>query len=196
MNLNAHDKNIDIVAIQNGDRKVFTMVIDLYYNEIYIFARSLCRDEAVAKDLVQEVFFGLWKKRRKLNKKTVIRGWLYQSVRNKFIDHIRKYSKETYFFEKTFSDTMDNLLQPEYQDELNRKLELLEKEIELLPKKCHEVFILSKKEGLTNNEIAEYLGISVKTVEGHLTNALKILREKLYEKIQLLFVFVNDLRKK
>ena len=71
---------------------------------------------------------------------------------------------------------------------MSKKLAIIEKEIQNLPKKCHEVFLLSKKEGLTNNEIAEHLGISLKTVEGHLTKALKTLKEKVIEKIQLLFM--------
>ena len=77
------------------------------------------------------------------------------------------------------------------QENLSRKIELMDREIDLLPKKCQQVLVLSKKEGLTNAEISDYLNISIKTVEGHLSNAYKILKEKLYEKFQILFTVIG-----
>ncbi len=183
--------NIDIISIQKGSKKEFEKVVERYYNELFYYAKSLSRDELLAKDLVQEVFFGLWQKRESLNTKTVLRGWLYLALRNKFLDHIKKYRKETYFFEKSYSDTLDALAQQDHQDNLSRKLELMDNEIQLLPKKCKQVLIMSKREGLTNAEISNYLDISVKTVEGHLSNAYKILKEKLNEKFQVLFTLVG-----
>ncbi|HBU79934.1 MAG TPA: RNA polymerase sigma-70 factor, partial [Muricauda sp.] len=179
MNSNNLDEKINVEAIQKGDRKAFKTVIEFYYNEIYWYAKSLSRNEALAKDLVQEAFFKLWKKRDNIKKGTILKGWLYKSVRNNFLDHVKKYKKETYFFETTYAETLDLVIEREYQEDLKHKVELVEKEIEQLPKKCNQVFKLSKKEGLTNTEIAEHFGISIKTVEGHLTKALKILREKL-----------------
>ncbi|WP_318344311.1 RNA polymerase sigma factor [Flagellimonas baculiformis] len=188
------DEKIKVEAIQKGDRKAFKTVIESYYNEIYWYAKSLSRNEALAKDLVQEAFFKLWKKRDNIKKGTILKGWLYKSVRNNFLDHIKKYKKETYFFETTYAETLDHVIEREYQEDLKHKVELVEKEIEQLPKKCNQVFKLSKKEGLTNTEIAEHLGISIKTVEGHLTKALKILREKLKEKIKVLFLILGHVR--
>jgi len=190
-NIAKKSKNIELIAIRNGDKKMFMKVIDFYYNEIYIYAKSLCRDEFLAKDLVQDVCFKLWEKREKLNTNTVLKGWLYKSIKNKYLDHIKKHNKETYTLEKTFSDTLTNLIQEEYDENLNKKLELLEKEIEVLPKKCKQVLVMSKKEGLTNIEIANYLGISIKTVEGHLTQGFKILKNNLNKKHQFLFTFFS-----
>ncbi|MBP1841655.1 RNA polymerase sigma factor [Formosa algae] len=190
MNPNELLNKDDIIAMQNSDKKVFVRVIDLYYNDMYVYSKSLCRDELLAKDLVQDIFFKLWEKRDTLNENTFIKGWLYKSIKHKYLDHIKKYSRETYFLEKTFSDTLTTVIQQEYDENLNRKLALLEQEIEVLPKKCKQVLIMSKKEGLTNIEIADYLGISIKTVEGHLTKAFKILKDNLNGKYQLLFTFM------
>ena len=118
----------------------------------------------------------------------VIKGWLFRSVRNKFLDHVKKNRRQTQLLETTLADTLDTFIQRQNDEGMSKKLAIIEKEIQNLPKKCHEVFLLSKKEGLTNNEIAEHLGISLKTVEGHLTKALKTLKEKVIEKIQLLFM--------
>jgi len=188
-------KNIEIIAIQKGDKKMFMKVIDMHYNEIYIYAKSLCRDEFLAKDLVQDVCFKLWKKRESLNTNTVLKGWFYKSIKNKYLDHVKKHSKETFFLEKAFSDTLSTIAEHEYDDNLNRKIELLEKEIEVLPKKCKQVLVMSKKEGLSNTEIANYLGISIKTVEGHLTQGFKILKNNLNKKYEFIFTFLNFTKK-
>ena len=192
MNSNDRNGNLDVSAIRNGDKSAFKTVIDLYYKEVYWYAKSLSRDETLAKDLTQEAFFKLWKKRGILKEGVLIRGWLYRSVRNKFLDHTKKYNKETRLLEMTYADALDNAIQIENREELRRKMEIVEKEIQNLPKKCSKVFLLSKKEGLTNNEIADYLGVSLKTVEGHLTKALKILREKLKDKIHVLLMILHS----
>ena len=191
MNSKDRNGNLDVSAIRNGDKSAFKTVIDLYYKEVYWYAKSLSRDETLAKDLTQEAFFKLWKKRGILKEGVLIRGWLYKSVRNTFLDHIKKYNKETRLLEMAYADALDNTIQTENEEELRYKMEIVEREIQNLPKKCSKVFLLSKKEGLTNNEIADYLGLSIKTVEGHLTKALKILRKKLKDKIHVLFVILR-----
>lgn len=188
MDLNSQEQNIDIRAIQKGDRKAFATLIESYYKETFWYARSLTRSEALAKDLTQEVFSKLWEKRKKLKEGVVIKGWLFQSIRNKYLDYVKKTKKETYLLETAFANTLNSVIQKETEEGVSKKMAIIEKEIQNLPKKCHEVFLLSKKEGLTNNEIAEHLGISIKTVEGHLTKAFKTLKEKVIEKIQLLFM--------
>ena len=188
MDLTSQEQNIDIRAIQKGDRKVFATLIEIYYEETFWYAKSLSRNDALAKDLTQEVFYKLWSKRKKIKDEVVIKGWLFRSVRNKFLDHVKKNRRQTQLLETTLADTLDTFIQRQNDEGMSKKLAIIEKEIQNLPKKCHEVFLLSKKEGLTNNEIAEHLGISLKTVEGHLTKALKTLKEKVIEKIQLLFM--------
>ena len=188
---NKWDDKTMVNAIQSGDRKAFNCVVESYYDDVYWYAKSLSRDEALAKDMVQEAFFKLWEKRKKVKDGTLIKGWLYKSVKNNFLDHIKKYKRETRLLEITYLETLDFIVSNENEADLKRKAKIIEKEIEQLPNKCNKVFNLSKKEGMTNNEIADYLGVSIKTVEGHLTKALKILRKKLKEKIQILFLILG-----
>ena len=192
MNPNGYGKNIGITENQKIDRKKFEEIIDKYYNETYLFARNLTRNEDLAKDLVQDVFFKFWKKRKNFKKNATIKGWLFTSVRNVYIDNLRKYKKEVYLVETMYVEVVEEIAQDK-QGSLDRKIKILEKGIEELPKKCHTVFTLSKREGLTNDEIAKYLSISVKTVEGHLTGAIKTLRNKLRSvEFPILFTSVSS----
>lgn len=188
MDVIVHKADFKVATSSAIDAEVFEIIVKRHYNEVFGYARSLCRNDALAKDLTQETFFKLWKKKKNLKEGVIIKGWLYRSVRNKFLDHIKKYRKETRLLETVFADTLEDVISRNHQEDIQRKIKIVEKEIEKLPNKCHQVFRLSKKEGLTNKEISEHLGISVKTVEGHLTKALKILRATLKEKIQILFL--------
>lgn len=185
--------NFETVTASAIDDKGFEIIIECYYDQVIGYARSLCRNESLAKDLTQESFFKLWKKRKNLKEGVLIKGWLYRTVRNGFLDHIKKYKKETHLLEKAFADTLDDVVSKAQQEEIQRKIRIVENEIDLLPNKCGQIFRLSKMEGLTNIEIAGHLGISVKTVEGHLTKALRTLRDRLNEKIQVLFLAVRRL---
>lgn len=89
---------------------------------------------------------------------------------------------------------MDTLVEIESPD-MDRLLKIVNQEIDNLPQKCKQVFILNKKEGLTHIEISEHLGISLKTIEGHMTRAFKILEKRVGKKTKtilfLLFGFKN-----
>jgi len=168
-----------MILTQNINREVFQSIVDTHYDDVYLYAKNLSRDDDLAKDLVQDVFLKLWKTREKIKERAFIKNWLFKCVRNKFIDFARSCKKESYLIDTIYIESLNEIIQDD-QDDLNQKLGVLEKEIELLPRKCQEVFILSKKEGLRNNEIAEHLNISIKTVEGHLTTAMKTLRKSIY----------------
>ena len=82
-------------------------------------------------------------------------------------------------------------------EELDNLITLLNFQIENLPTKCKEIFLMNKKEGLTHTEISEYLNISIKTMEGPITRAFKILTEKLGTKMEaVLFLLFNFNKKK
>lgn len=179
---------ISIEAIRKGDAAEFKKLIHVHYNQSYHYAKTLARNEELAKDIVQDVFLVLWENRQTINSNTVIKGWLFRTIKNKFIDHARKNKRQVLSLELHLANTMDDIFKMEENEQLDQKIGVLEKEIHHLPNKCREVFLLSKKEGLSNEEIAEYLQVSQKTVEGHLTNAFKVLRERLYMKIRILFV--------
>jgi RNA polymerase sigma-70 factor (ECF subfamily) len=152
--------------------------MDGYYNKLSAYAMSLCRSQNQAEDIVQNVFLKLWKNRERINNVKRLSSFLYRSVYNEFIDQYRK-TKEVMALEKKHIDTLSDILEKESDEDLDKLIKLVNKEIEHLPTKCKEIFLLSKKEGLTNFEIADYLEISIKSVEAQITKAYKILRKKI-----------------
>ena len=173
-----------------GDCKAYDYLMNSYYQRLCVYAQSLCNDHNMAEDIVQNVFVKVWDKRKKINPDLSIKSYLYKSVYNEFINQYRK-NKPVIYLEKKYFEAIDLVVDIE-PEELESLIKLMNIEIENLPSKCKEIFLMNKKEGLTHTEISEYLNISIKTVEGHITRAFKILTEKLGAKVgAVLFLLFN-----
>lgn len=144
-----------------------------------------------AEDIVQNVFIKLWEKRQELNPDHPLKGFLYKSVYNEFIDQYRK-SKSVSRIEKEYVEYLNTIVLKEESENTQRLINLVKKLIEDLPPKCKQVFMLSKKEGLTNIEISEHLNISIKAVEAQITKGFRVIRKKLDIKIKtILFLMLR-----
>ena len=163
--------------LKSGKVKAFDSLMDSLYEKLCAYAFTLTHDHASAEDIVQNVFLRLWINRKNINPNFSIQNFLYKSVYNEFVDEYRK-NRHVTSLEKKYLDTLDIIIQNEPKN-LEKLIDLVNQEIEKLPPKCRRIFLLNKKEGLTHIEISEYLDISLKTVEWHITNAFKILRKKL-----------------
>ena len=165
--------------LKSDDQFAFTELYNRFKGILYIYACKITRDNDIAEDLVQDVFIYLWDKRQSINFTSSIGSYLYSSVRYKFFDLIDK-QKVRADYVQAFQAFLD---QGEYlTDNYISEKELaatIEKEVANLPAKMREVFLLSRKDNLTNKEIAERLNISEKTVKNQLSTALKTLRTKM-----------------
>ncbi|WP_163408542.1 RNA polymerase sigma factor [Flavobacterium ajazii] len=190
-----NDNNILIESLRNGDEKAYTYLIDSYHHKLCVYANSLAKNIYSAEDIVQNVFIKVWEQRERLKSDHSIKSFLYKSVYNEFIDLYRK-NQSLFSLEKTYYDALNSVVLEDDSESFQRILKVVNKEIESLPPKCKEVFILSKKEGLTNIEIAEHLDVSIKTVEAQITKAFSILRSSLEEKVKsVLFMFFGKKKK-
>ena len=165
-----------IKALKKGDSKAYTFLVDTYHHKLCIYVSSLTNDTDLAEDIVQNVFIRTWNKRSKLKDEFSIKSFLYRSVYNEFIDNYRKH-KTVLPLEKKYIDALTTIVEDHDEHTIERLIKIVRNEIKNLPPKCKEVFLLSKEEGLTNIEIAEYKKISIKSVEGHITKAFSILRK-------------------
>lgn len=141
------------------------------------------------------MFLKLWQKRDKLNTKFSIKGFLYRSIYNEFIDQYRKKTNLT-IVEEQYINKLKTIATDELSDKTANLIALVKKEIQNLPPKCKQMFLLSKKEGLTNVEIAEYLNVTTKAVERQMTVAFSFIRKKLDDKTDSILFLLFDINNK
>ncbi|HAN76730.1 MAG TPA: RNA polymerase sigma-70 factor [Bacteroidales bacterium] len=165
--------------IKAGNEKAFEMLFKQYYTPLCFHARKYIEHQEEAEEIVQNTFVSLWEKRDRLVIATSVEAYLYRWVTNaclNFIKHqkiVLNYSKEnTIYDDATDEASFEAVTTDELADKIN-------KAIENLPPKRKEVFMLSRFEGLKYHQIADKLGISPKTVEVHISAALKALRNEL-----------------
>lgn len=154
-----------------------------YYKILRAYAYRLSGDKDMAEDIVQDVYYELWKKRDELVLEEAIKFYLFRSIYTKTLNYLQSkgYTDREAFEQSTEGRIQQIYLQSHISDQESELIyKELQKEVDTainsLPEQCKKVFILSRKHELKNREIAEQLGISVKTVEKHISKALSILR--------------------
>jgi RNA polymerase sigma-70 factor, ECF subfamily len=164
--------------LKEKDRSAFELVFKVYYSELCAFANKYVQDKDVAEEIVQDLFCYLWQKLDKLLINTSIKSYLYQSVRNRSFNYLKK--------EKVKAGHEVHILRTEADHSPSEKImEVKELEakikssIDMLPEKCRIIFKMSREDHKKYKEIAEELNLSVKTIENQMGKALKHLRSEL-----------------
>ncbi len=154
----------------------FKAIFDKHYQWLCDYIFKLSGDYDLTEDIVQEVFIDIWNKRTQLTIHS-LKSYLFRSCHNRFLEYLRKNKRN---INRTSLDDirLETLyeLHREEEDLNSERIERLSRAIEMLPPKCKQAFKLSKFENLKYQEIAEVMGISIKTVEIHLSKALSRLR--------------------
>ncbi|MBP1663805.1 MAG: polymerase sigma-70 factor, expansion family 1 [Bacteroidetes bacterium] len=155
-------------------KSYFSTQFNLYYRPLCLYALRLLDDTDEAEDVVQDTFAALWEKRETRIEIADMKSYLYTAVRNNCLMKLRT--------KKEFDDVNElQLVDENIQNEDIARAELeakLWKMIDELPERQREIFLMAKRDGMAYKEIAEETGLSVKTVENHVTRALKSLRQK------------------
>lgn len=167
-----------LIQLKEGDRYAFEKIYNKYWSKLYISAYNLLRDRQACEDVVQEILVNLWVRREELEVKN-LNAYLYSATRYKVFKIIKSGEVRVDLFEEVKDLIIDNeTINSIVENDMNR---YLDENISLLPNKCREIFLLSRKEQLSTKEIAERLGLSPKTVENQLTIALRKLRQSMGE---------------
>ena len=175
-----HDtSDLELVArLRAGDADAFDTIFRRWYPAIVRAAQKIVRDEAVAEELAQEIFLGLWRRRESIDLQGTPQSYLFQSVRNRALNHLRHSAVQ-----RRGAEVIPlHAPEPPAADanaDVHDLAEAYARAREELPPRCREVFDLSRERGLRYAEIAELLGISVKAVEANMGRALKHFRLKL-----------------
>ena len=161
--------------LRSGDERAFEALFRAFTPGLVALITRYVHSRPVAEDLVQELFLTLWQRRLTLDVKQGVRTYLYVAAKNRALAYLRHERVVV----RHAALVVGRLDEPSSSDaDLLAMLDLQEA-IEQLPAQCKLVFRLSRQHGMTNAEVAAFLGISIKTVEAHLTRALKVLRGRL-----------------
>jgi len=179
--------------LKNGDLEVYEQMFRQLYQPLCNYAYTFVRDRDVAEETVQNTFLNLWEKRESLSVQQSVKSYMYTMVRNACLNVLKhnkiklKHADEVM---ATEHEGYESVAQTVLHTELQQKI--LDAMM-ALPEQCRLVFKLSRFEELKYQEIADQLGISIKTVENQMSKALRIMREQLRDYLPLIFIVFKGL---
>jgi RNA polymerase sigma-70 factor (ECF subfamily) len=196
MKLYSKEELLQLNKLKKGNEKAFEYFFNKYYDSILGFCIQFIYNKPEAKGITQEAFINLWSSRQQIEKINGIESFLYTYAKSKCLNVIRDNKVKERYKSKTLNKkerALDyDILKSMNFDSLalTELEELITKSIDDLPEKSKVVFYKKRYENKKNKEIAQDLNVTVKTVEAHMTTALKILRLKLTEYLPLIFVSI------
>ncbi len=172
------------------DKALFEQLFKTHFAHLCNFANQYVQDMDSAKDVTQKVFVNLWERREKIDPQKPVLSYLFNSVRNRCLNHIRDQKK--YRSRVLDLDVIDMEISFEEEDSgLSELQDKISEALNSLPEKRRLVFEMSRYKNMKYREIAEELDLSVKTVEAHMSKALKSLRKQLKDYIYFLWVLMS-----
>lgn len=172
-------EDIIIDGIRSGSEVMFKLVYENYYSSLVILAGRYLYNYAECEDCVQTVFMRIWIKRESLQITQSISSYLFTAVKNQCLNII---DKNKYSINSDFNIQMINEydeLTPERLTTINQLKEKIQFLINQLPDRQHKAFILSRFKDKTYKEIAEILGVSIKSIEADISKALSFLKSNI-----------------
>lgn len=168
------------LQIQRDERKIFSELFELYFVRLKNFALSFVKNQALAEEVVMDVYMKLWERRSKLDTIDNLTTYLFVAVRNTCHNYLRKENKRQF-------DSLDQVqVELKCYDHLpddnllsNEMLQQLNTAVEALPPKCKIIFKLLREEGLSRKDTAKVLNISANTVDNQLAIAIRKIGETL-----------------
>ncbi|NEU10158.1 RNA polymerase sigma-70 factor [Flavihumibacter sp. R14] len=178
-------------TVTGYDDHAFEELFKAHFKALHSYASVMLYQDSHAEEIVQSMFVRLWEKRALLDVQISIKAYLYKCVHNDCLNYLKHHKIKTKYQDHaalTMNDqienTSDKLVLGELQDRLQAALNEL-------PEQCRTIFQMSRFEELKYREIAEALGISIKTVENQMGKALRILRVKLVDFLPIILLFMH-----
>ncbi|BDD11892.1 DNA-directed RNA polymerase sigma-70 factor (plasmid) [Fulvitalea axinellae] len=168
------NSNRFLLIQKRNKRKAYEELFDEFYEDLCRYVSQIVKSGDTAEDIVQDLFVELWNKPA-LDIRTSLKPYLFRAAFYRAVNVLNK--KHEFFPGDSFLEMVQE--ESDNEDEKDSRLEQIRKAVEKLPLQRREVFCLSKYSGMSNQEIADYMGLSVRTVETHLYKSLKSLRKAL-----------------
>lgn len=170
------DERALVIRLIDGDEDAFCELYAAYKNRLLYFAMKFVKSRSFAEDIFQDAFTVVWQSRRFINPDASFSSYLYTIVRNRVLNQLRDASKEDKLKESILAQaidytdsTKDNILADDLKNIIGHAMEQL-------TSRQREVFEMSREALMSHKEIADALGISVNTVQEHISSSLKVIR--------------------
>jgi RNA polymerase sigma-70 factor (ECF subfamily) len=173
--------NLELVLknLANDDTKALEELFNYYYPRLYKFSKSFIKLDDGIEDILQEVFVKIWNHRATIRSSETFSPFLYTLTRNLLLNELRRRLNSQKIKDEISRLTVSDEFQTFENLEYGELKETVDRIVDDLPEKQRRVFLLSRNEGLSHKEIAEKLNISTKTVEYHIHQSTKTIKEKL-----------------
>jgi RNA polymerase sigma-70 factor, ECF subfamily len=165
--------------IQTGSYAAFENLFLTFYEEMVIFVETLVHKPEVAEELVQEVFYNIWKERQDWKPRGTLRAYLFGAARNNSFNYLRRQRIANRIQWHMLFWIEEEAERPDHAFEYEEFSQAVQRAIDALPVKRRQVFVMSRQQGLSYAEIAAVLNISVNTVENQMVRAMGFLRQRL-----------------
>lgn len=180
-----------------GDEETYIFLFREYYVSLCAYSRRYVGRKDIAEEIVSDTFFKIWENRSKISINSSVKAYLFQAVCNNSLNYLRKLKQETRLEEFFQESAFENIAFEEPVDEIESQSmimtdihQTLEEVVNQLPEQQQKAFRLKRMEGKKTKEVAEIMGLSVKTVEMHLTKATLNLRQKLKDYLPAFLLFM------
>ena len=175
-----------LTKIKAGDIKAFEELFRRYYFPLCCYAAGITGRMEVAEEIVEELFYVLWKDREQLQIFQSVKNYLYRATRNQSIQYCEHEEvKERYRESVLTASSSEQVTDPHQQMEYEELQKLINNTLEKLPERRMQIFKMHRTEGKKYAEIAVQLSLSVKTVEAEMTKTLRTLRKEIENYIQM-----------
>ncbi len=172
------EKNL-LAQVATGDEKAFRRLFNQYWDNIYSVAFVFTKSTVLAEEIVQDVFMKLWQKKEQLPGIENFEGWLFTIARNHILNELRKKITVQSFREDLEQYFLETSSQPDEALLLKESEQLISKAVDQLHPQQKKIFIMMRREGLSQKEIADKLNLSRLTVKTHMHLAIKSIRQYL-----------------
>ncbi len=178
--------NILLEKVKTGDMKAFEQLYKSLHPRMFVYSRRFISDPETSKDILQELFTDFWNKKEEINIQTSVSAFLFKMLHNRCIDYLRAEVVKNNFSSLSslrlsevkyrYYDFEEDPFPTIFMSEISK---ITEQVIENLSPQAREIFDMSRNQGLKSSEIAEKMNLSVRTVEKHIYQTLKILKIQL-----------------
>ena len=163
--------------IKEGDVGTFEKIFRQFYASLCMYAFSITSRKDISEDVVQDVFYNIWKDREHIQILGSIKNYLYGAVRNHSLRYLEHALVERQYQENVLNNAAETDLSPHELLEYKELENVITNIINKLPERRKQIFLMYRMKGKKYKEIAEYYAISIKTVEAEMTKAYQILRQ-------------------